>query len=111
MGESQVRDNMEATPNTVTIQIPVEIYLKDRQDPIHALQALTFDRDGLPTDVEQLTDFFVQKILAQMDSRSIFTMIFEDERHTKVLVATDRVDSISVIAPDELPEDWHDESD
>ncbi len=103
-----MKDNMEA-PGTVTTEVQIEIYLAQRPDPIHAYQAVTFSRDGLPEDVEALTDYVTGIILERLNSKQTLQLIFEDDRHTKVVVQADRLDSISVLAPEDLPEEWYED--
>jgi hypothetical protein len=87
------------------VELEVELYLTGRETPVWAPTIFSFSLEDPPEDVEAMTDFATSVLLEQMDSRSRRQMVFESAKHTKVIVNVDMIQSITVLAPDDMPEE------
>lgn len=108
MVTKHMRDNMEGSEELLCTDLAVELYIQGRNDPIHGNIAVAFLPAALPDSVEELTDYVTQVIMERMDSKSTYQIVIENMKHTKMIVTVDRIDSLTVYAPDELPLEFQD---
>ncbi len=107
MEQKPVRDSMEGSEQEIiSTQVGVEVHVRGREETIRTFLVVNFLPSGLPGDVEQLTDYVTELVMEKLDSDSCRVVIFEDERHNKVMIKKKIIDAISVQAPDSLPEEW-----
>lgn len=84
------------------VDFTVEIYLKNRTDPIHYFMTV-----GIPPVIEtvaQLMQWAYSEIMSDVDSRSAAFLTFEDLRHNHFTVVLQEIQAVNILAPDQLPE-------
>ncbi len=88
---------------TVTIDVTMEVYLKDRQDPISYIGTFFFNRDHLNEDalLESFMSIVTRTLRSVIDDRSETMFILSDVRSNKFLILTDEIQAISILAPSE----------
>jgi hypothetical protein len=103
-----MRDSMEGSEELLCTDLGIELYIQGRNDPVHGLIAVAFLPAALPQSVEELTDYVTQVIMERMDSKSTYQIVIENQAHTKMIVTVDRIDSLTVLAPEALPQEFQD---
>lgn len=100
-----MRDTQRPNAPTIILDVPFEIYLKGREEPVHFLgtyaipaEILSEAQDAKLNDVMQVV---IQHILGTIDTVGAHRLILSDRRESKFVVLTDSIASISVLAPDE----------
>lgn len=90
--------------STVSIDVILSVYLKDRDDPIQTPVTYEIPKDVLKDEGDELSDFMqvcLQHILQTIDTVREHRLIFSDRRFNKFIFLTDEVQGISILAPDE----------
>jgi hypothetical protein len=96
-------EKRESYDGTIIVDATYEFYLRGRDDPIQVPATFQFNADMLDAG-EELSDFqsiCVNTVLALMDNKAAHRMVFSDRMFNKIVIVTDDVQAVSVLAPSE----------
>lgn len=99
-------DELEEAGQCVHLNIQIEVYLRDRDDPIQCYCLMHVPRfvfeQGEPVDmvVDNVVDQMTQSIMADLDTASERLLPFVDSRGNRTVIRSPEVQAVSVLAPD-----------
>ena len=94
----------DETDETFQIDIPQEIYLRHRDEPIHINSTFVLRKDSIEqpdSPLEEVMHMATSHLLSTIDVVREHRYILSDQRHNKFILLTDELQGVSILAPDE----------
>jgi len=93
--------NIPDGAQTVTIDVTLEVYVREREDPIQAVGTFFFQRSHLRDDdlVESFMSIVGNTLRGTMEDRTRPIIIFSDRQGSKFLIESTEVQAVSAHAP------------
>jgi len=94
--------NIPEGAQTVTLDVTLEVYLKNRPDPLNLVGTFYFNRDHLEDDdlVESFMGIVSNTIRSAVMDRSSPLLVLSDSLGNKFFLELNEVQAISALAPD-----------
>ena len=94
--------NIPEGAQTVTLDVTLEVYLRNRPDPLNLVGTFYFNREHLDDGdlVESFMAIVSNTVRSAITDRSSPLMILSDKRGNKFFVELGEVQAISALAPD-----------
>lgn len=95
----QDRDRPDA--QAVAVDIPFEIYLKGKEEPVHFLTTYRIPTEALGEDkLNDVMQVVVRHVLSTLDTVGEHRLLLSDRRQNKFISLVSDIASISILAPD-----------
>jgi hypothetical protein len=94
----------DETDETFSIDIPQEIYLRYRDEPIHINSTFELRKDSIDNPdapLQEVMHMATSHLLSTIDVVREHRYILSDRRHNKFILLTDELQGVSILAPDE----------